>query len=187
MMVCFLTMASADISTYITNHDSEKTLIRTMPFDKDTPLEKQQQIKRFQSSMQVGATLYMLGNTHTAFLTLYGIQLPAFLMTLVRKNIIKPNTWHQLYSILLIFNIYGFYTVPLSFIFKHSILFNLFIELRFVYHINKYFAWFFMFLLYYSLSQILLICHIDTLLSDYETFLKNGFIIYFGMITCKYI
>ena len=189
MLACFLTMMSADIASYTTNDDSEKTLIRTMPFDKDTPLELQQQqrIKYFQSSMQVGATLYMLGNTHTAFLTLYGIQLPAFLMTLVRKNIIKPNTWHQWYSILLIFNIYGYYTVPISHILKHILLFNLFIELRFVNRINKYYAWTFIFLLFSILSQLSTMCHIDSLLNDIEIYLKHGFVLYFVCITRKYI
>jgi len=187
ILACFITMTFADIATYMTNRDADKTLIRTMPFDKNVSLDLQKRIKHFQCSMQVGATLYMLGNTHTAFLTLYGIQLPAFLMTLVRKNIITPNTWHQLYSIILIFNIYGYYTVPISYIFIHIVLFNLFIEVRFMHNINKYFAWTLIFLLYSNLSELMAISHIDSILSGVDMYLKHGFVVYFVIVTRKYI
>jgi len=46
--------------------------------------------------MQVCATIFMLGNIDSAFGPLFAIQLSSFLITLVRKNIIKTNIWHFL-------------------------------------------------------------------------------------------
>jgi len=187
MGVCILTMISADIATYMTSHTSDKTLIRAMPFNENVPLELQKKIKIFQSSCQIGATLYMLGNTHTTFLTLYGIQLAAFLMTLVRKNIIKPNIWHRLYCIFLIFSVFGFYTLPISFVLKEVVLYLLFIEVRFSYNLNKYIAWPLFFALYFAMTYLYNISHIDPIMQVIEHYIKHGLVLYYIIQTRKYI
>lgn len=187
MAVCFATMIAADISSYVTRTDDGKTLIRAMPFEENTSEIAIKQIRRFHSSMQIGATLYMLGNTHTAFFTLYGIQLPAFLMTLVRKNIIRPNMWHSLYSILLISNIFCYFTLPVSFIFNEIAVFKLFERMRFEHRINKYVAWSICFFVYSQLHDLFDNWNMDSMAADMESYIQKGFIIYFIFTTQKYI
>lgn len=194
IFTCYLTMLAADIASSITNQEEgildmnilsdkpRKTLIRNMPFDESENISENQKgkVARFHSSMQVGATLYMLGSMDTAFFTLYGIQLPAFLMTLVRKNIIKPNMWHNIYTILLTSNILGYYSVPLSFIFCQIPLYFMFIHMRFNHKMNKYLAWSIIFQSYYILNYVFCeICPIDIIFtSSQELYIKRGLILY---------
>ena len=128
--VCYLTMICADIATMNYNIETEiegkventsdnkkiNTTMRNMPFDKSVPVELQKKITRFNSAMQVGATIYMLGNTDTTFFTLSPIQIAAFLMTLVRKNIISTTIWHRVYTFLLISNVLCYFSSSVSFI-----------------------------------------------------------------------
>jgi hypothetical protein len=96
MMVIFATMGLADLITY--HYKSSSNTMRNMPFDENISIEDQNTITRFHSKMQVGATLFMLINKDTAFSPLFSIQIAAFLMTLVRKNIIKAVDWHIIYA-----------------------------------------------------------------------------------------
>ena len=120
--VCFATMGLADLATYIyetkalgnETKTASNTTMRGMPFDPSITAKQQQGIIRFQSAMQISATIFMLGNADTAFTPLFAIQLAAFLMTLVRKNIIDANMWHFIYNITLCINVFCFKTVPVE-------------------------------------------------------------------------
>jgi len=89
-------MIGADIVTY---YYKDGTTMRGMQFDPNVSENKKKVITLFHSKMQLCATTYMLGNIDSAFSPLFAIQFSSFLMTLVRKNIIKRNHWHLLYSL----------------------------------------------------------------------------------------
>lgn len=91
IVVCFLTMGFADFVTY---YYKDGTTMRDMQFDIDITEDKKKAITTFHSKMQIGATFYMVGNINSAFSPLFAIQFSSFLMTLVRKNIIKRNFTH---------------------------------------------------------------------------------------------
>jgi hypothetical protein len=137
--LCFLTNILADI---ITNNykDTTKTM-RQMPFSEEISPEKQRVITLMHSYMQVGATLFMLVNTETAYSSMFAIQLAAFLMTLVRKNIITSNSWHLLYAMALWINIFCYYNVRPSTAALLVILYDCFKLLRFKLNYNKYISW----------------------------------------------
>jgi hypothetical protein len=105
MVACFVTMMVADTITKIYAEPGDTTM-RAMPYAETTSAKDMQKITRFHSHQQVTATIYMLLNIDAAFSPLFAIQFAAFLMTLVRKSIIKPNTWHLLYSWALIINVF---------------------------------------------------------------------------------
>jgi len=122
MAACMITMHLADIATDVCRPSAaETTTMRNMPFDKEVNESVQHEIIAFHSKMQVAATLYMLGNTDCAFMPLGPIQLSAFMMTLVRKNIITSTVWHRVYSLLLMANIACYYSAPMSYVLPHLI------------------------------------------------------------------
>ena len=137
--ICFLTNVLADITT---NHYKATTkTMRQMPFSETISPEKQREITLMHSNMQVGATLFMLVNTETAYSSMFAIQLAAFLMTLVRKNIITANSWHLLYAMALWINIFCYYSVTPSTVLSLILLYNFFKFLRFKLDYNKYISW----------------------------------------------
>ena len=138
--VCFGTMIIADV---ITKHYAEPgdTTMRSMPYAYNISKEDISIITMFFSNQQVGATMFMLCNIDSAFSPLFAIQLSAFLMTLVRKDIIKPNTLHLLYSLSLMISIFVLYTFNLSQFINLLIGIKLFRLLRFKFQMNKYLAW----------------------------------------------
>jgi hypothetical protein len=111
--------------------DKWNTTMRNMPFDSRIGEEDQQQIIMMQSSQQIGATLYMFGNLDSCFSPMFSIQIAAFLMTLVRKNIIDSNMWHIFYNIALWINVMCLYSLPFGFIFADMVLFHMFYYWRF--------------------------------------------------------
>ena len=113
ILISYLTMIGADIVTY---YYKDGTTIRNMQFDIDVPDEKKRAITLFNSKMQLCATIYMLGNIDSAFSPLFAIQFSSFLMTLVRKNIIKTKHWHLLYGLSLMINGLVYYSLHLDFI-----------------------------------------------------------------------
>lgn len=145
---CFLTMISADFTTHHFREPNTKSPIRYVPFNEGTSQALQSHLKYWYSSSQVFATIYMIKNVDCAFIPLFPIQLATFLMTLVRKNIIKPNAWHYLYTLSLWSNILVVlgYT-PYEMMHQHAmvILFRL---LRFNLNCNKYLVWSLLFLFY---------------------------------------
>jgi hypothetical protein len=140
MGTCFGTMVIADIITKIYAEPGNTTM-RAMPYSENTPKDAINNITRFHSNQQVSATMYMLCNIDSAFSPLFAIQFAAFLMTLVRKSIIRPNTWHLLYSLSLMINVFVFYTFTLSQVTKVFIGIQLFRTLRMKFRMNKYLAW----------------------------------------------
>lgn len=117
--VCYLTMIGADTVTWIYNNPNDKngpksTTMRNMPFDSRLGEEDQRKITLMQSSQQIGATLYMLGDLETCFSPMFAIQLAALLMTLVRKSIIDSTAWHIIYNLSLWINAFCFYSKSLS-------------------------------------------------------------------------
>jgi hypothetical protein len=135
-------MITADLITYYYNNEGKngKTM-RNMPFDNNISQEKQDQIIKMHSIMQIGATTYMLNDIDTAFSPLLAIQLAAFLMTLVRKSIINAITWHSIYSLTLWINIILYQSHTVSFIIIHQLMMKNYIHFFFPYKINKYIGW----------------------------------------------
>jgi hypothetical protein len=148
IIVCFVTMACADIVTY---YYKDGTTMRDMKFNYNIFDDTKYYITLFHSKMQVCATLYMIGNIDSAFSPLFAIQLSSFLMTLVRKNIIKTTHWHFIYGLSLIINVFAYLSLRLDFILFQLFAFKLFVFLRFIQKRNKYLSWllvYFLFLLY---------------------------------------
>jgi hypothetical protein len=176
MWICILTMIAADIITKKKAQKDDSTM-RAMPYDEKTPENDKKNITQFHSNQQIGATLFMLLNIDSAFSPLFAIQFAAFLMTLVRKNIIKANTWHLLYSWSLLINIFVLKTIPVSLSLKIMILGFCFKYLRIKMRINKYLAWSIIF----SAFSILDLTRIDKYLETNENLNLNQNIITNGM------
>lgn len=189
--VCYATMGLADIVTYVyktkvsVTATSAKTSINTtmrgMPYDPSITAKQQHDITRFQSAMQISATLFMLGNTDTAFSPLLAIQLAAFLMTLVRKNIINANMWHLIYNLTLCINVFCYKTVPVQWMTLQIVMFYLFKQMRFSWNFNKYVAWSVVFFLFYMHETYLIESPFDTLIKyyDLDTIYQNTVIAWF--------
>lgn len=170
--VCYLTMILADtVSAIYQTPDKLNTTMRNMPFDSRIREEDQRQITMMQSSQQIGATLYMFGNLDSCFSPMFAIQIAAFLMTMVRKNIIDSNTWHIVYNIALWINGMCFYSLPMGFIFADVVLFNVFYYWRFAAIKNrprniignKYIGWTIVFAVLYVYQSSALYEKIDKL------------------------
>jgi hypothetical protein len=140
MAACIATMMAADYITSKTAQPGDSTM-RSMPYDDKITDTDRARINRFYSIQQISATLYMLINRDSAFSPLLAIQIAAFLMTLVRKNIIKPNTWHIVYVWSLLVNILVFHTMTSSQIIYVSIGTIVAEVLRIDWHWNKYLMW----------------------------------------------
>jgi hypothetical protein len=140
-VVIFVTMGLADRITMYYKKEGDSRTMRNMPFDESVPTETRDEITLYHSKMQVGATLFSLVNKDTSFSPVFAIQLAAFLMTLVRKNIIKSVHWHLIYGMSLAINIFLYITTePIDFVFVISS-FLFFSYLRFSLNIDKYFVW----------------------------------------------
>jgi hypothetical protein len=140
MATCIVTMLVAD---QITKKYAEPgdTTMRAMPFSEIIDDESKKNITLFHSNQQVGATIFMLLNIDSAFSPMFAIQIAAFLMTLVRKNIIMPNTWHLLYSWALMINMFLFCSFNTKQLCIAPASIYTFRYLRFNKRLNKYFVW----------------------------------------------
>ena len=138
ILICYITMIGADIVTF---YYKDGTTIRNIQFNSDISEKTKQSITLFNSKMQLCGTIYMLGNIDSAFSSLFPIQLSSFLMTLVRKNIIKNNHWHLLYGMSLMINVFVYYSLRFDFIIFQIFVVNLFSYLRFTKNHNKYTCW----------------------------------------------
>ena len=179
-------MLCADFVTHI--YQNKTSTMRGMPFHESLPVEYTKKIIRMQSSLQIGATLFMLGNIETAFVPLIAIQIAPFLMTLVRKNIIQSTMWHILYMITLWTSVGAYSTLNVSFTVIHYILYKIFLRLRFTYDYNKYLLWINIFGLY-QFMKIVLAPIIDYYFIDYSTIFHIGVIMHFliGQIYNSYL
>lgn len=140
MLACLGTMLVADQITRIYAEAGDTTM-RAMPFADTTGDDDRKQITKFHSNQQVSATLFMLWNIDASFSPMFAIQLAAFLMTLVRKSIIRPNTWHLIYSWALMINIFVVPTLTISQMIVLIISTYGFRYLRMKLRTNKYIGW----------------------------------------------
>lgn len=138
ILACYMTMIGADI---VSKYYKDGTTMRGMQFDANVSEESKKTITMFHSKMQLCATTYMIGNIDSAFTPLFPIQLSSFLMTLVRKNIIKTNHWHLVYGCSLIMNVFVYYSLRFDFIMLQLFIFKLFSYMRFTKQQNKYLCW----------------------------------------------
>jgi len=150
MATCFATMIAADI---VTHYTKKGTTIRNMPYSEHMTEKDRKKIIYHYSRSQVGATMLMLGNETTAFVPLLPIQIAAFLMTLVRKNIIKGHMFHVVYAIAIWLNAFSYLSKDVGWMVLHFIGNNIFSYLRFERSANKYIAWGFVFTIYALLSH----------------------------------
>jgi hypothetical protein len=148
----YITKITSGITKIYGKNEDNKTM-RNMPFDPSISEENKSRITKMHSIMQIGATIFMLGNINSAFSPLFAIQTAAFLMTLVRKSIITTNTWHLCYTIGLFMNYLLFPTFSPSFIIFLAFVINIHERIVFPYKINKYIAWTFHFGLFIILRE----------------------------------
>lgn len=156
MAACIGTMGIADTITKSYAEPGDTTM-RAMPFASSTSIEERNKITRFHSNSQIFATLLMLYNMETAFSPLFAIQIAAFLMTMVRKGFINPNTWHILYSLALMINVFTSITLLPSDLITICIAKYMFSHMRFQMKMNKYIGW----LIIFGLIRNLNISFID--------------------------
>ena len=140
MGICFATMFGADIITFIYKTSSTTTM-RAMPYIENYDFEKKRKLREMNSFMQIFATYYMLGNINTAFSPMFAIQISSFLMTLVKKNIIKSMWWHYLYTIALWKNMVLLLTYMPSFFIAMQISCYFMKYWRIDKNYNKYIGW----------------------------------------------
>lgn len=166
IVVCYSVLFLSEYITkkYETNRNRNTTM-RNMPFDPTISEENKSQIIKIHSLMQIGATIFMLGNINSAFSPLFAIQTAAFLMTLVRKSIITTNTWHLGYMIGLFLNFLLFPTFSPSFILYFGFVINIHQRIIFPYKINKYIAWIIHFGIFILLREY-----------EYDVFINHFFI-----------
>lgn len=135
------TIALADIATLY--YKVAGTTMRDMPFPDWVAQNTRDRVNVYYSVSQVLATSTLLfsPSMERALCVLFPIQIAAFLMTLVRKGIISPLSWHVLYSASLGLNyLHGglsYDTMPLLFYVSSLV----FCVLRFRYRWNKYLLW----------------------------------------------
>jgi hypothetical protein len=147
-IIVFGTLIGADITTnyYIKNSfvDPNSSTMRTMPYPPNISSRCISILNKYYSISQVFATMICLYtySYNRLLLLVFPIQIAAFLMTLVRKNILSPGGWHILYTSSLALN-YTFALIskvepkPLSFWIGSG----LFILGRFYFNLNKYLLW----------------------------------------------
>jgi hypothetical protein len=135
------TIALADIATLY--YKVAGTTMRDMPFPDWVTKTTRDRVNVYYSVSQVLATSTLLftPSMERALCVLFPIQIAAFLMTLVRKGIISPLSWHVLYSASLGLNylhaVLAYDMMPLLFYVSSLV----FCVLRFRYRWNKYLLW----------------------------------------------
>lgn len=139
VLIINLTMIFADIITHF--FKAKTKTMRGMPFGKSLTEEEKKTITRMHSSQQFAATIYMMVNINFAFTPIFAIQIAAFLMTLVRKNIIDELDWHRVYAVALWINIFVLSTTNIFMVLYICFVYYGFRFFRFHFHINKYLLW----------------------------------------------
>lgn len=148
-LICMGAMVAADTVSRYTNHQNQNgRTISNMPFDPVISEQGKRQVVHMNRCMQIGATLYMLGSMDSSFSPLFGIQMAAFLMTLVRKSIITANMWHICYALSLWINILLIQSLSLRFILFQITMYNLYTLCFFKWNTNKYVNWTLVFSVY---------------------------------------
>ena len=151
MITCLLISAGADT---VTHYYKSNTTIRSIPFQENMPDDMAIDIKKHYSIMQIAATMLMLGNLDTIFSPIYAIQIAAFCMTLVRKNIIKANLLHIVYVTGLWINAFCFFSIKAGWFVTWYVPAKIFMLMRFDNNVNKYISWIVAFCTYAILNEI---------------------------------
>lgn len=150
LFIVLLTMYIADIISIYLRENNKESTTASMPYWTNLDPQTQKYIKLFYTHAQISATLSCLFLENTLYLMylIFPIQIAAFLMTLVRKNIIKTKTYHVIYSLSLLSG----YLVNISSIKLYIIIFTAYIlyYIRVYIKVNKYYMW----LLVFSLHNV---------------------------------
>lgn len=189
MALCLVISYCADI---VTSYLKCNTTIRDLTFQKSMKADEIAEIKAHYSRMQVGATMYMLGNLDTAFSPLYAIQIAAFFMTLVRKNIVKTRALNAVYGTALWMNAFCFWSVKPGWYLLWVSSGNIFIYLRMKNNWNKYISWLITFTVFAILHELHMPDYVNQWLDEYNLTTLSGTLaiglyllknfIYFGSI-----
>jgi hypothetical protein len=97
-VIVLTTLLAADLSSKY--FASEEKTMRGMPFPDCVSERMRKWVNYYYNFSQLGATTVILSKTtiESPFIMMFPIQLAAFLMTLVKKNIISPGAWHVIYA-----------------------------------------------------------------------------------------
>lgn len=177
----FLIMATMFSADMVTEHYKLKnygTTIRNMPYDARVTEEAKESVRLMNSQMQIGATLFMLGGSESAFFPMFAIQFASLLSTLVRKSIISANMWHILYAISLWMNIALYTTLPMRYIVIQSFTYIIYTEIFFVKRTNKYMNWSIIFTLFSLYEYVPFSFSFDGY-ESYEKYCRGAMIIAF--------
>lgn len=157
MCVCVTTSLFADVvTTRLTVAGDEYTTTRKMPYWEGCSENRRKLHKFFYMWAQIGATSICLSakNDYAPLSTLVAIQGAAFLMTLCRKSVISPYTYHMIYSTQLMYTMFILVlTEPHWNLWTSQGVFNnmvvLAIMLARLVHVNKYITLIFLSILLY--------------------------------------
>jgi NAD(P)H-flavin reductase len=141
--IVLITFIIADsITKKFQNNDNESTT-RTMAYWDQCPKIVEKSFKFYYSWAQFMATCLCLDDDiFSPFAVMMPIQIAAFLMTCVKKNLFGPKIYHLLYitSLILPHSIYFFINTTNSYLFIGFITFSILI-FRIYCDINKYIIW----------------------------------------------
>ena len=142
-MLCFATMFAADNISDRFIETNKQTTMRNMPLDDTIDEVTQQANKLQQSKCQLQATMISLYTINSSFMPLLAIQGAAFMMTLVRKNLMTTLAWHRVYNVMLwICLAYMFDITVQSHMWAASIIsYFMYTRVFFKYRTNKYMNW----------------------------------------------
>jgi hypothetical protein len=142
-ILCLANMVVADTISSKYTETASQTTMRNMPMDGIISEAAQQRNKFQQSKSQIYATIMCIGSLDGSFMPVMAIQIAAFLMTLVRKNIISTLTWHRIYNISLWICIGWVFRADLhpSELAAIMISSQLYTKLFFKWRTNKYMNW----------------------------------------------
>ncbi len=141
-LVILSALIGADVITErLTDEDDRYHTTSSMPYWLGCSVRRQRSYKLLYGFAQFLATVICLfGGYFGAWLTLPAIQGAAFLMTLVRKNLISTYAYHQIYLALLYFPVLFFvFVYPVTIVFMFVVAGLLFV-LR-LQGVNKYLLW----------------------------------------------
>ena len=150
IIIVLLTLKLASIITNLYGNIEDRTTNK-MPYPENLDNKYIKLTKLFYTTAQLGATCFSIyGNETLCFSPIIALQLSPFMMTLIKKNIIKTNTYHLVYTLALLIN-YPIWIISCLNNIKLNINIDNYIligicyyivsKLRFKYNINKYIAW----------------------------------------------
>ena len=141
-LVVLGTFLCADWATL--HYKPQHTTMRDMPFSDWVPPLAIKSLNCYYSVSQVLATMNMIirPSMDVVFMTVFPIQIAAFLMTCVRKGVLSADGWHILYALSLGLNYWrGYYVIDGGVRYDYWAMAAAFCVLRFGWRVNKYMLW----------------------------------------------